>query len=271
MLSRILLRTAFAGLLAALPLTVAGTAPAFAQAQPAQAKTLLDEIIARGTLKVGIPGDYRPFGYQDKATGKFEGFDIDMAEALGKALGVKVEFVKSSWPTLMKDFEAGAFDMAAGGVSITLDRAKKGYFSTPLMREGKTPITLCKNKDKFQTLAEIDKPDVKVIVNPGGTNEKFARAHLKQAKITVYPDNVTIFEQIVKGDADLMMTDSSETLYQQKLHPELCSVHPDKPFDFAEKGYWLQRDVAFKQFVDEWLHIIRADGQYKAMFAKYFG
>src|ERR1043165_6398143 len=111
-------------------------------AAPAQqpANSRLDDIIKRGTLRVGMTGDYRPFTHFDKATSKFTGFDVDMAEALGKALGVKVEFVPTSWPQLMKDFEADNFDIAMGGVSITLDRQKKGLFSTPIMREGKTPI-----------------------------------------------------------------------------------------------------------------------------------
>jgi len=246
-------------------------APALAQAQPAVAQTKLDEIIARGVLKVGAPGDYKPFGFFDKDKSSFEGFDVDMAQALGKAMGVKVEMVKTSWPTLMKDFEAGAFDIGVGGISVTLDRAKKAFFSVPMMREGKTPITLCTNKDRFATLEQIDKPGVRVIVNPGGTNERFARANVKNAEIKVYPDNVTIFEQIIKGDADLMMTDSSETRYQQKLHPELCSVHPDQPFDFAEKAYLLPRDEAVKQFVDQWLHIMVETGQYKKLFDQYFG
>ena len=185
-----------------------------------------------------------------------------MAEALGKALGVKVEFVQTAWPQLMKDFEADNFDIAMGGVSITLDRQKKGLFSTPIMREGKTPIARCADKGKYETIADIDKPGTRVIVNPGGTNERFARANVKNAEIKVYNDNVTIFDEIAKGNADLMMTDSSETLYQQKLHPGvLCAVHPDKPFDFAEKAYWLQRDVALKAFVDQWLHIAIAGRQ----------
>ncbi len=254
----------------AMPLTAAAPRAALAQAQPAAASKL-DEILAKGVLKVGLPGDYKPFGYYDPEKKTFEGFDVDMAEALGKALGVKVEYVKTSWSSLMKDFEAGAFDIGVGGISISLERAKKAYFSTPMMHEGKTPITLCTNKDKFATLEEIDKPGVKAIVNPGGTNEKFAREHLKAAEIKVYPDNVTIFQQIIKGDADLMMTDSSETLYQQKLHPELCSVHPDKPFDFAEKAYLLPRDLALKEFVDQWMHIMVETGAYKTLFSKYFG
>jgi cyclohexadienyl dehydratase len=231
----------------------------------------LDDIIKRGSLRVGMTGDYLPFTYLDKATQKFRGFDVDMAEALGKALGVKVEYVQTAWPQLAKDFEADNFDIAMGGISITLDRQKKGLFSSPIMREGKTAIARCADKDKYQTLSEIDQPGVRVIVNPGGTNERFARAHIKNTEIRVYNDNVTIFDQIAKGDADLMMTDASETRYQQKLHPGvLCSIHPDKPFDFAEKAYWLQRDVALKDFVDQWLHIAHEDGSYERIYAAWF-
>ena len=254
--------------LAATPLALCSTV--HAQAQPVATQTKLDEIVARGVLKVGTTGDYRPFTYLNKDTGKFEGLDIDLAENLGQALGVKVEFVQTSWPNMMKDFQANAFDIAAGGVSITLDRAKKGFFSVPMMREGKTPIARCADKDKFQTIADIDKAGVRVITNPGGTNERFARANVKAADIKVHNDNVTIFKEIAAGNADLMMTDSSETLYQQKLNPTLCAIHPDKPFDFAEKAYWIQRDIALKDFVDQWFHLIRENGSYEKMFGKWF-
>jgi cyclohexadienyl dehydratase len=243
----------------------------FTTAAPAETGSRLDQIISKGTLRVGMTGDYRPFTFLNPSTSKFEGFDVDMAEALGKAMGVKVEFVKTSWPTMMKDFEADKFDVVTGGVSITLDRQKKGLFSNAIMREGKTPIARCGDVSKYQTLEQIDKPDVRAIVNPGGTNEKFARAHLKNAKITVYHDNVTIFDQIAKGDADLMMTDASETRFQQKQHPGvLCAVHPDHPFDFSEKGIWMQRDAALRDFVDLWLHTMVETGSYKTLFAKYF-
>jgi cyclohexadienyl dehydratase len=242
-----------------------------AQAQQAQAPSRLDEIVQRGTLRVGMTGDYLPFTYLDKETKTFRGFDVDMAQALGKALGVQVEFVPTSWPQMMKDFEADSFDIAMGGVSITFDRQKKGLFSNPIMREGKTPIARCADNGKYDTLAEIDKPGTRVIVNPGGTNERFARANVKNADIRVFPDNTKIFDEIANGDVDLMITDASETRYQQKLHPGvLCAVHPDKPFDFAEKAYWLQRDVALKAFVDQWLHVSKEDGSYQKIYAAWF-
>ena len=237
----------------------------------AQQDSRLDEILKRGTLRVGMTGDYLPFTYFDKATSKFRGFDVDMAESLGKALGVRVEYVQTSWPNLTKDFEADDFDIAMGGISITLERQKKGMFSAPVMREGKTPIVRCADKGKYETLADIDKPGTRVIVNPGGTNERFARANIRKAEIRIYSDNVTIFDEIAKGNADLMLTDSAETRYQQKLHAGvLCAVHPEKPFDFAEKAYWLPRDPALKAFVDQWLHIAVEDGSFKKIYASWF-
>jgi cyclohexadienyl dehydratase len=242
-----------------------------ASAVHAQQASRLDEIIKRGNLRVGMTGDYLPFTYLDKATQKFRGFDVDMAEQLGKALGVKIEYVQTAWPQLTKDFEADKFDIAMGGVSITLDRQKLGLFSSPIMREGKTPIARCADVARFGTIADIDKSGVRVIENPGGTNERFARANLKNADITIYGDNVTIFDELAKGNADLMITDASETLYQQKLHQGvLCAVHPDKPFTFAEKAYWLQRDGAFKNFVDQWLHIAVEDGSFEKTYAAWF-
>src|SRR5471030_1612606 len=243
----------------------------FAAPAQAQQTSRLDDIVKRGTLRVGMTGDYLPFTSLDKTTSKFRGFDVDMAEALGKALGVKVEYVQTAWPRLMKDFEADNFDIAMGGVSITLDRQKKGMFSTPIMREGKTPIARCADNGKYDTIADIDKSGTRVIVNPGGTNERFAKANIKNAEIKIYNDNVTIFDEIAKGNADLMMTDSSETRYQQKLHPGvLCAVHPEKPFDVAEKAYWLQRDVALETFIDQWLQIVRENGSYQRIYDAWF-
>jgi cyclohexadienyl dehydratase len=244
--------------------------PAFGE--PACAQTSrLDDILARGVLRVGTTGDYRPFTALDKASGAYSGFDIDLAQSLGAALGVRVEFERTSWPDLGKDFEAGVFDIAMGGISVTLDRAKKGFFSAPYMREGKTPIARCADQGKYQTIAEIDRPEVTVIANPGGTNERFDRANLHAAKIVVYPDNTTIFDEIAQGKADVMITDASETRFQQKLHANvLCAIHPDKPFDFAEKAYWMPPDAALKAFVDQWLHLSMENGAFDAIYAKWF-
>jgi cyclohexadienyl dehydratase len=231
----------------------------------------LDAIIERHVLRVGTTGDYRPFAVLDKGTGEYSGFDIDMARALANALGVSIAFAPVTWGGLAKGLADGDFDIAMGGVSVTLDRQKIGFFSAPIMRDGKTPIARCPDREKYQTLAEIDRPGVKVIANPGGTNERFDRARLHQAGIVIYPDNLTIFDELASGRADLMITDASETRFQAKLHPDvLCAIHPDQPFDFAEKAYWMPPDPALKAFVDQWLHFMKQDGEFDALYAKWF-
>jgi cyclohexadienyl dehydratase len=231
----------------------------------------LEAILKRHVLRVGTSGDYRPFTALNKETGEYSGFDIDMARVLAKTLGVSIAFAPTTWGGLAKGLADGDFDIAMGGVSVTLDRQKIGFFSAPYLRDGKTPIARCADQEKYQTLADIDRPGVRVIANPGGTNERFDRARLRSADIVVYPDNLTIFDQLAAGRADLMITDASETRFQAKLHPGvLCAIHPDQPFDFAEKAYWLPPDPAWKAFVDQWLHLAKEDGELDALYAKWF-
>ena len=130
---------------------------------------------------------------------------------MAKALGVNLVIVKTSWPALLPELQAGQFDLAGGGISITIERQKDAFFSTPILRDGKTPITRCENVDRFSSPANIDKRGVRVITPPGGTNESFARSHLTHATIIVNSDNQGIFEELVEGRADVVITDAIET------------------------------------------------------------
>lgn len=223
----------------------------------------VDDVMRSGVLKVCSPGDYKPFSFA-LADGRFEGLDVDLMDSLASSLGAKVEFIKTSWAKLMEDFTAGKCDIAAGGISVTLDRQKKAWFSTAYMVNGKTPIVRCADVARFQSVADIDKPNVNVIANPGGSNERFARANFKTAKLTIHRDNLSIFNEVLQGKADVFVTESAEAIVQQKLVPGLCAVNPDKPLQYGEMGFMLPRgDVVTKAYVDQWLHLIKASGDYQ--------
>jgi len=234
----------------------------------AQGTSRLDEVIKSGKLRVCTPGDYKPFSFL-KSDGTYEGLDIDLVQASAKSLGVEVEMVKTAWPQLMKDF-VDKCDVAVGGISVTTDRQKTAFFTAPYMVNGKAPITKCENAKKFQTVADIDQPGVTVIENPGGSNERFARANFKQAKIVIFNDNTTIFDEILKGNADVMISESVETIVQAKLRPGLCAVNPDKPLQYGEMAWLLPRgDAPFKEWVDQWLHLAKAGGDYDRITGKW--
>jgi cyclohexadienyl dehydratase len=227
----------------------------------AQEQSRLDAVQKSGVLRVCTPGDYRPFSLA-RSDGSYEGLDVDLVQSMAKALGVKVEFVKAPWPQLMDTF-VDKCDIGVGGISVTLDRQKRAFFTEPYMVNGKAPITKCDNVRKFQSVADIDKPGVTVVENPGGSNERFARGAFKQAKIVIFNDNTKIFDELLNGNADVMISESVETIAQQKLHPGLCAVNPDKPLQYGEMAYLLPRgDAVFKAWVDQWLHLAKATGEY---------
>lgn len=241
---------------------------AAAQAQTQAPASQLDAIQSRGNLQICTTGDYKPFTLLKD--GAYEGIDIELGKSLAKAIGVEPRFVATKWSDLLNDFTSGKCDIAMGGISVTLDRQKRAFFSAPYLINGKAPIARCADKAKFQTVADIDKPETRVIVNPGGTNERFVRANFKQAKIEVYPDNVTIFDQILAGKADIMIAESIETKVQEKTKPGLCAINPDEPLQYGEMGYLLPRgDATFKAFVDQWLHLAKATGEFGKIYDQF--
>lgn len=217
-------------------------------------KNRMDQIINAGVLRLGSDanGGYKPFIYQLN-NGTFAGIDIDLAHSLAQALGVKLQIVQSSWKTLMQDYEDNKFDIAMGGISITLERQLKAYFSNGYLNDGKAPIANCTAKDKYQTVQQMNKPGVRVDVFPGGTNEAWARANIKPQNIVLEtPSGGNLLE---KGKADVMVTDVIETLLMQHEYPFLCAINPDKPLTFAQFGILLPQDITLKLFVDQWLNI----------------
>lgn len=234
-------------------------------ATPALADTnvsRLDQVIERGQLTVCTTGDYKPYTYL-RQDGSYEGIDIAMAQSLGKSLGVPIKWVPTTWKTLMPDFLAQRCDMAVGGISVSLERQKKAFFSQSLGVDGKVPLVRCADVQRYQTVEQINQAKVRVIEPAGGTNEVFARVHLGKATLTLFPDNVTIFEQLLAGKADVMITDASEARYQQKLKPGLCAVNPERYMQYSEKAFLLPRDdMAWKSYVDQWLHLSVVTGEY---------
>lgn len=115
---------------------------------------------------------------------------------------------------------------------------------------------------KYRTIADINTKGTRVIVNPGGTNEKFARANFPNATMIENGENLSVFTKIRDGKADVMVTDAIETIIQSKIHPELMAVNPGNPFNYFELGYLLPRDVVFKAYVDQWLSQLKFSGDF---------
>ncbi len=237
---------------------------AMAQNTPDTLKQVMDS----KTLRVCTPGDYKPFSF-DK-DGHFEGLDIDLMNALAGTLGAEVKIVKTSWANLMSDFTSDKCDIGAGGISVSTERQKQAFFSAPYMVNGKTPIVRCEDKEKYQSIDALNRPEVNIVANPGGSNEKFARTMLPNATLTMHKDNLTIFDEVASGKADAFVTEAAEARVQSKLNPKLCAVNPEQPLQYAEMGYLIaQNDMRFKLYVDQWMHLLKASKEYDKLADKW--
>lgn len=244
--------------------------------------SIFDKIQSRSYLKVGTTGDYKPFSYRvtnrtalpatPAINTTYIGADIDMAQLLSNSLGLSgpVEFVPTVWANITSDLVAQKYDIAMSGVSITLARAQKVFFSTAIQRVGKAACVRCADLEKFSSLAAIDTAGVKVAVNPGGTNEAFDRANLKAATIVLVPDNNAVYKAVIDGDADAMISDIIEVELQVRLHPGvLCIVNPNATFTFEELGYMVGRDFVWKQYLDLFVHIQLGNGNWNRTLEKW--
>jgi len=99
-----------------------------AAAQGAPAKSRLQTILERGTLRVGTTGDFNPMSVRDAATNSYRGFDIEAMEQLAKDMGVKVEWVPAEWATLVAGITSNRYDIFSGA-SLSIARAKTVAFS----------------------------------------------------------------------------------------------------------------------------------------------
>jgi cyclohexadienyl dehydratase len=212
---------------------------------------VLDRVRATHVLRVATTGDYAPFSLD--ANGHLSGADIELARDLAAYLGVAPVFVRTSWPGLVNDLRDGRFDVALSGIGYTDERAALGLYSAAYHDGGKTLLARCADRERFDTAAELDRSEVRVIVNPGGTNERYVREHVHQAQILVHPDNRAVFAEIAAGRADVMVTDDIEAELQARRRPgQLCRTYPGT-LTRGEKRILMARDPALLVLVDEWL------------------
>lgn len=201
----------------------------------------IQKIKSKGVIKIGTTGDYKPMTFYNKKTGNYEGFDIALSDDLAKDLGVQIEFVQTTWPTLTEDTINNKFDMAISGITITEKRKEQALMSKGYIKNGKTILCRREDKDKYKNIESINKPEVKVMENPGGLNEKFARENLKNATLIIHNVNEEIPNLIATKKADVMITEILEAKYYANKDKRLYLPLGDKTLTQGEIGILLPK------------------------------
>ena len=231
----------------------------------------IQRITERGKLLVGTTGDYRPLSYKE-ADGRYWGFGIEIAEKIAGRMGVGIEYVQTSWPTLTADVQAEpqTFDLAIGGITITDARKETMLMSDGYLANGKTILCRASDADRYQKLADIDKPGVRVMVNPGGLNEKFANENLTHATIIVYQKNEEIPNQVAEDHADVMITEITEAPWYIQNDKRLAAPLLNMPFNHGKIGVLMRKGQDdLLALVNSVIAQMKADGTLRQLHEKY--
>ena len=229
------------------------------------------EIVGRGTIFFGTTGDYRPLSFCE-SDGTYWGFGIDVAGEIAKRLGVGIQFVPTSWPTLTADVQAEpqTFDLAIGGITITDARRETMLMSDGYLANGKTILCRAAEADRYKSLADIDKSEVRVMVNPGGLNEKFANENLTHATVIVHPKNEEIPSLIAEGEADVMITEITEAPWYVQNDVRLAAPLLAAPFTHGEIGVLMSKGQDdLLALVNGVIAQMKADGTLRRLHEKY--
>jgi cyclohexadienyl dehydratase len=242
--------------------------PAAAQAQSLDR---LQTILANGVLRVGTTMDTPVFSMRG-ADGKLEGLDMDVLETLAPALGVRIEYVRMTFGSMLADLAADRFDVAMSGMGRTLDRARVATFSKPYMRYGKLLTIRSADKERFRSLGDLDRAGLKIAFNRGGLNDRFANTMFKQAAPVGFASNELATAGLLAGKVDAQVSDSTAAIYLARQDPRLAAMSPDNVFNPVYVAMLLRRDdQTLLNYINIWIDQIELDGTLAKIRAKWLG
>ena len=228
--------------------------------------TLLGQIKGAGKIRIGTEGTYSPFTFHD-STGKLTGFDIDIAEAVAKKLGVKTEFVETKWDGIIAGLDAKRFDIIANEVGISSQRQAKYDFSDPYILS--KPVLIVQKDNTLITKFE-DLKGKKSAQSLTSNLGKIATSYGAQL-VSVDGFNQSI-DLITSKRADATVNDSLSFLDLKKQKPNIAvkvvaeGKNSDKNAIMLNKGNKELLDAVNKALSD-----IKTDGNYLKISQKWFG
>lgn len=226
----------------------------------AHADSTIDQIRARGVLK--IPGilNEDPYFNKDPRTGEWRGFAIEMGRDIAKTLGVKLEVVESSWANSILDVQSGKVDMALG-ITATPVRAMSVSFSSPTYFNSFVIISAKKELEGLNW-AQLNDPKYTFAVDLGSSQDLITQQYLPKANVLRFKTRDEAIVAVSTGKADGLVNTMLNGLVMTKKVPALGSVKVPTPVLSTPSVIAMNQnaDPNFKAFVSAWAEYNRRIG-----------
>ncbi len=217
-------------------------------------------------LRVGMGLAYPPFEMTD-AQGRPAGVSVELAEALGRALGRPVRIENIAFDGLIPALQTRKIDLIFSSMTVTEERSRAIAFSDPYLRTG---LAVLAAKDgPVATAADLGRPGLRVAVKNGTTGQLYARDHLPQARVRVFDGEAAALLEVSQGKVDAFLYDQMSVLRGAQRYPKTTRALL-QPFQEEAWAIGMRKDdAALRAQVNGFLRDFRAAGGFDALGDRY--
>ncbi len=240
-----------------------------AQSHELAKASVLTEILKRGELIVGLEAGYMPFEMRNKK-GEIVGFDVDVANAMAKAMGMKLKLVNTAWDGIIPALMTKKFDIIMSGMTITQERNLRVNFCEPYFLVGQTILLAKKHADAIKSYEDLNDPKWTIAVKMGTTGDLSTQKYMPLAKRNAFEDEQVAIQEVIQGKADAFVYDHPMCAVNNAKYPGKF-IFLDEPFTYEPLGWAIRKgDPDFLNWLNNFLRQIKGDGTYDDIYNKWF-
>lgn len=226
---------------------------------PARQSSLLDEIVERGVLRVGM-STFVPWAMRD-AQDELIGFEIDVARRLAQDMEVDIEFVPTQWSGIIPALLTGRFDMIIGGMGIRPQRNLSVNFSMPYDHSGMGMVAHRDVAAGFSTLEDFNRPEVVITARIGTTAADAAERFFPDAEKRFFDDESRAVQELLNGRVHALVASAPLPAFQAIENEDALFLPIEGTFTREPIGFALPKgDVDILNFVNGWITVVEAEG-----------
>lgn len=230
-----------------------------------KALNTLEKVKAEKKIKIGLEDTYPPMEFRDEAN-KLVGFDIDLADAIGKKLGVETEYVITEFGGLTMALNAEKFDMSLSAISVNPERAEQVDFSEPYVKGGQAIVVKADNG----SISKVEDLSGKIVGTQLGTTGEEAAKKIEGVKeVKTYDKATQPFHDLEIGRIDAVVVDEFVGRYylaKQEGKFKVAVTLDEEPIAIAFKKGDKEIQEAVKNAIEE----LKNDGTMSELSTKWF-
>jgi polar amino acid transport system substrate-binding protein len=241
-------------------------------ATAAGAVELPPEIASKGSLTVAIVPNYPPLEFRDPATSALTGFDVELGDALGRKLGLKIVWQETSFDQFMPSIATGRVDAILSGMTDIATRHETATF-VDYLRSGPRFFVQRARAGEFKDMAALCGKKVGASRRTSFPKEiaAWSEAHCANDLIQFVgtDGSADARTQLKQGRIDAAVQGSETLSYLMDLEPSAYAPVGERIASQFTGLALAVKEKALQQAVADALDALIADGSYRALLVKW--